>query len=116
MTADRRLGAATEQLIAQSEVAVSTASLWEMVLKSERGKLPLPAGGLDSSIEGQGFVLLSISPVHVETSRQLELVHPDPFDRLLVATARVEDRVLLTRDSAILKACQQHPALPVRAA
>ncbi len=42
MTADTKLGKATQRIIAKSEIVVSIASVWEMVLKNAGGKLPLP--------------------------------------------------------------------------
>ena len=102
MTADARLGAATEQRITGAEIVVSAASLWEMVLKNARGKLPLPQGSLTASLEAQGFILLPVLPRHVEAARGLEIEHADPFDRLLIAQAADEKLTLLTRDSAIL--------------
>ena len=103
MTADTRLGKATQRIIAKSEIVVSTASLWEMVLKNDRGKLPLPQGSLVEQIEAQGFVLLPILPRHIEAVRSLTCAHPDPFDRLLIAQAQDERLTLLTRDAAILE-------------
>lgn len=102
MTADKRLGESTEEIIAGSEIVVSTASLWEMVLKNSKGKLPLPEADLVEQMKGQGFVLLPVLPQHVETVRHLECKHGDPFDRLLIAQAVNEHLVLLTRDAAIL--------------
>jgi len=103
MTADARLGKATQRLIEKSEVIVSTASVWEMVLKNAKGKLPLPTGALTEQIEAQGFILLPILPRHIEAARNLTCEHADPFDRLLIAQALNESLTLLTRDAAILE-------------
>ena len=102
MTADRRLGANAQALIARVEVSVSAASLWEMVLKQGRGKLPLPDSPLKAAIEREGFRILPISSEHVEAVRGLPGGLDDPFDRLLLATAKVEGMFLLTRDRTIL--------------
>ena len=102
MTADTKLGKATQRIIIKSEIVVSTASMWEMVLKNARGKLPLPQGSLDEQFEAQGFVVVPILPRHIETVRSLDCPHADPFDRLLIAQARDEKLTLLTRDAAIL--------------
>jgi PIN domain nuclease of toxin-antitoxin system len=102
MTADKQLGNATQNLIAESEILVSTVSIWEMVLKNAKGKLPLPQGKITEQIQSQGFTLLPILPRHIEATRNLICSHPDPFDRLLIAQARDEQLILLTRDSAIL--------------
>ena len=102
MTADARLGKATQRIITKSEIVVSTASVWEMTLKNAKGKLPLPQGSLTEQLEAQGFVLLSILPRHIEAVRSLNCAHADPFDRLLIAQAYDERLTLLTRDAAIL--------------
>ncbi len=103
MTADARLGKATQRIIAKSEIVVSAASMWEMTLKNARGKLPLPQGSLSEQLEAQGFVLLPILPRHIEAARSLACTHADPFDRLLIAQAYDERLTLLTRDAAMLK-------------
>ena len=102
MTGDARLGKATQRIIAKSEIIVSTASVWEMVLKNAKGKLPLPHGSLAEQLEAQGFVMLPILPRHIEAARSLTCAHADPFDRLLIAQAYDERLILLTRDAAIL--------------
>ena len=103
MTADARLGKPTQRIIAKSEIVVSTASVWEMVLKNARGKLPLPQGTITEQLEAQGFILLPILPRHIEAVRSLTSAPPDPFDRLLLAQAKDERLTLLTRDAAILE-------------
>ncbi|MBL0166236.1 MAG: type II toxin-antitoxin system VapC family toxin [Propionivibrio sp.] len=103
MTADVRLGKATQALVARSEIIVSTASVWEMVLKNASGKLPLPPGALGEQFEAQGFILLPILPRHIEAVRHLACAHADPIDRLLIAQAQDERVTLLTRDTALLK-------------
>ena len=102
MTGDARLGKATQRIIAKSEIIVSTASVWEMVLKNAKGKLPLPQGSLTEQLEAQGFVMLPILPRHIEAARSLTCAHADPFDRLLIAQAYDERLALLTRDAVIL--------------
>ena len=103
MTADARLGKATQRIIAKSEIVVSAASMWEMVLKNAKGKLPLPRSTITEQLEAQGFFLLPILPRHIEAVRNLTCAHPDPFDRLLIAQAQDERLTLLTRDAAILE-------------
>lgn len=83
-------------------IAVSAATLWEMILKNRKGKLPLPETPLHQEIEAQGFRLLPITPIHLVALRWLDIPHEDPFDRLLIATAMAEKCVFLTRDGPIL--------------
>ena len=102
MMADKSLGANTKRIIDKSEIIVSVASVWEMLLKNTRGKLPLPQGAIVESLEAQGFVMLPILPRHIEALSRLSCDHTDPFDRLLIAQALDERLTLLTRDAAIL--------------
>jgi PIN domain nuclease of toxin-antitoxin system len=115
MTDAARLGRTSRKLIANEQCAVSAATLWEMVLKNARGKLPLPDTALTASLEDQGFRIVPLAASHVEACRALALEHPDPFDRVLLATACVEGLVLLTRDAGLLAAAR-HRALPVQPA
>ena len=103
MTAGARLGKITQRIITKSEIVVSTASVWEMILKNANGKLPLPQGSLTEQLEAQGFILLPILPRHIEAVRSLNYAHSDPFDRLLIAQAYDQRLTLLTRDAAILR-------------
>jgi len=112
MRNDRALARGFRGILARSDCAVSTASLWEMLIKSARGKLPLPKGSLGEAIEAQGFAVLPVSARHVDATRRFDQAIADPFDRLLVATAAEEGRLLLTQDAAIL-ALARRSRLPV---
>jgi PIN domain nuclease of toxin-antitoxin system len=81
-------------------VHVSIASLWECTLKAAIGKLDLPEDFF-AVIQGGGYRLLPIRIADLEGLRELPLHHRDPFDRLLIAQARVQGLVLVTRDSAV---------------
>ena len=107
----RRLGTEARREIADgaNEVYVSLASAWELCVKIAAGKLA-PSGYdrlLDSAatfraeVAIAGFEVLAISPAHVFETKRLPLHHRDPFDRLLVAQARIEDLVLVTHDDAL---------------
>jgi PIN domain nuclease of toxin-antitoxin system len=104
MTNDAALGKAARQLISEADIAVSVVSLWELIIKNRKGKLSLPEAPLAQSLEAQGFAVLPARGDHIESSRGIRLNHGDPFDRLLVATARAEGCIFLTRDRAILSA------------
>ena len=101
---DRKLGAKTRGLIERHECVASVVTLFELLLKSSVGKLSLPAGPLAPLIEACGFKLLNLTPEHVEVGAALALIHPDPYDRLLLGVARSERIPLLTRDAALLEA------------
>ena len=85
---------------ADAEVLVSTASLWEIAIKSALGKLDAP-DDLPSRVEQLGFELLPVSAEHAWQVRTLPAPrHADPFDRLLIAQAQVERMPILTADPA----------------
>lgn len=85
-----------------NEVFVSAASLWEMSIKQELGKLTLPGNPVEA-LESIGFAMLDISAEHGWRAGGLAPHHKDPFDRMLVAQADTESMVLVTRDANIPK-------------
>lgn len=83
-------------------VSLSVASLWELALKHSKGKLAYPPAEL---AEGRGALNLTELPVlsdHVLALHDVKLPHADPFDRILVAQAQVEQAVLVTADANLL--------------
>jgi PIN domain nuclease of toxin-antitoxin system len=83
------------------DVFLSTASVWEMQIKIGLGKLRL-SKPLKTVVEEQCAAnRIEVLPVllhHLWALDQLERIHGDHFDRLLVAQAIVEDLVFVTRD------------------
>ncbi len=80
---------------------LSVVSLWEMQVKHQLGKLQLDlplAQIVHEQTEGGPFRLLPIHAQHVLTLDQLPLYHSDPFDRLLIAQALVENARFVTAD------------------
>jgi PIN domain nuclease of toxin-antitoxin system len=93
-----RLGSEAREAIANTqEVFVSAVSAWEAAIKASLGKLELP-DSLSSGIKASGFEQLSITFAHVESTASLPFHHRDPFDRLLVAQAKLEQMTLVTHD------------------
>ena len=107
MRDDRRLGREVRKIIANSDCAVGAVSLWEMLIKNARGKLPIPEGSLSDAMEAQGFRVLAITARHVEATRRFDQALADPFDRLLVATASEESMLLVTQDAGILESAKR---------
>jgi PIN domain nuclease of toxin-antitoxin system len=97
-----RLREATVEVIedGENEAMLSAASVWEAGIKQTIGKLDTPRP-LSESARKRGLVELPISWMHADRAAQLPRLHADPFDRLLVAQALVEDLVLVTRDPLI---------------
>lgn len=63
--------------------------------------MPFSATDAVSFFRDAGFQLLNIRPEHAAAVEQLPAFHPDPFDRLLIAQARVEPMHLLTHDKTL---------------
>ncbi len=82
-------------------IFVSAASVWEIAIKHRIGKLPDVANFLaDSSgvIAGQGFRELQITVPHGRAAGMLPGPHRDPFDRMLIAQAMIEEMVLVSNE------------------
>ena len=79
------------------DVFVSAASAWEVAIKVAGGKIRL-SGSFGEGVTASGFVPLPINFLHALAAGELPPHHRDPFDRMLVAQARVERLTLITRD------------------
>jgi len=87
--------------IAEAEIVfVSAATAWEAAIKSSLGRLELPAT-VEEGVEESGFERLPVTFAHAERVAHLPLHHRDPFDRMLVAQAQVEELTLVTRDEGL---------------
>ena len=82
------------------DVFVSAVSAWEVAIKAALGKIRLGASFGDG-VAQSGFVPLPISFIHAETAGELPPHHRDPFDRMLVAQARVERLTLVSGDQQL---------------
>ena len=96
------LGADARSLIGGSDnaVYVSAATCWEISIKRKKGLLEAP-DGISGIVEEEGFDQLEISLFHAEKAGELEEIHRDPFDRMLVAQAQVEGLEIVTADREI---------------
>ena len=105
ITDDRRLSRRAREIMEDSEndLLLSVASLWEIAIKSSLGKLALgrPFGELlPHELAANGIEVLRIRLNHLTSLTMLPFHHRDPFDRLILAQAMVEDVPVLTGDSA----------------
>jgi len=81
---------------------LSVASLWEIQIKHQLGKLELhqPLGEIVAQQQQLNRItLLPVEFAHVLALEQLPLYHKDPFDRLIIAQARVENLTIMSVDS-----------------
>jgi PIN domain nuclease of toxin-antitoxin system len=97
-----RLGSVATATIADpsAEVLVSAASAWEIGIKTALGKLQTPTD-LSDQLAAHGFTELPVTVTHALCAGRLPLQHRDPFDRMLVAQAIVEQAALVTVDPRI---------------
>lgn len=99
---DHELGPSARRAIesVDSLVYVSAATAWEIALKRANSKLEAP-GEIREWIEESAFSDLPVEVEHAVASADLPWHHKDPFDRLLVAQARIEEMTLVTHDDEI---------------
>jgi len=83
-------------------VFISIASIWEIVIKQAKGRLKTPKD-IERTIHAVGFNVLPIEVSHVLGLKRLPDHHKDPFDRILIAQAKIEDLTLITSDQKIWK-------------
>ena len=102
---DARLAEAASALIENPEnsCAVSLVTPWEVAVKVSLGKLRTPYGPgaeLHRLLERNGMELLPLEPGDFDAVAALPFHHRDPFDRLIIAQAQVENLPLLSADPA----------------
>jgi PIN domain nuclease of toxin-antitoxin system len=98
---DARLDTSAADAIAVADiVVVSAASAWEIAIKQAIGKLSGP-GDLTAELATNGFTELPVTVAHALAAGVLPAHHSDPFDRMLVAQARLEGLTLVTRDERL---------------
>jgi PIN domain nuclease of toxin-antitoxin system len=101
-TSSPELGPKASAAIADPDnrVFVSAASAWEIAIKRKLGHLAY-IGSPAQAIEANGFTALPITARQAELVETLELIHRDPFDRLLIAQSLDRNLVLVTADGQI---------------
>ena len=101
---DARLSAGARPLILDpaSERLLSTASLWEMAIKTSLGRLTLTfpfAERVERQVLGNAIEVLPVLPAHLDRLVRLPFHHKDPFDRLILAQAIAENVPVVSRDA-----------------
>ena len=100
----KKLSDKARQLIESLEnnIFVSSAVVWEIIIKKSIGKLKAPNNLLEM-LKDEGFISLSITDQHVIKLEQLPPIHQDPFDRIQIAQALTEGFTLITKDEKMLQ-------------
>lgn len=98
---NRKLTTTAREAISDATlVFVSAASAWEIAIKSALGRVRLPRP-FSEGVEDSGFLELPIRFEHAAAVELLPKHHTDPFDRMLVAQAKVERLVIVSHDRAL---------------
>jgi len=107
----RRIKAAAVRAIedagSRRAIRISVVSVWEIALLESKGRLELPvpvSEWIKLALDRPDFELVGLEPaIAVESCNLPAGFHADPADRFLVATARLKNAVIVTRDKRILK-------------
>jgi PIN domain nuclease of toxin-antitoxin system len=101
LAGEEKLSQAARDAIVQAgpEATISAASVWEASIKAASGRLQGP--DLASAVAAAGIPFLYIDERHAKLAGELPLLHRDPFDRMLVAQARIEQLAIVTADGDI---------------
>ena len=91
---------ARKMITLSAVVYVSAATTWEIEIKRALGKLNAPEN-LEEELSASHFVPLAITVAHSIAAARLPRHHDDPFDRMLIAQARVESLTILTSDGRL---------------
>ena len=98
LSGSRRLHAQARKAIANSGRAfVSAATVWEITIKIALGKLEF-LGNVEEQLMLNNFLPLAITVPHAAAAGALPAHHSDPFDRMLIAQAKIESLTLMTHD------------------
>ena len=102
-----RLSPAAREILADdsAQLSFSVASVWEVAIKARLGRpdFAVDAHLFRRGLIDAGFAELPILGPHVTAVADLPLLHRDPFDRMLVAQARSEGMMLVTKDPAVAR-------------
>jgi len=102
---DPKLSAKADALISDpnNDIEVSPASYWEIAIKISLNKYSLPEPYqvfMEREIASNDFRILPIEPKHTSALTNMPFHHRDPFDRLIIAQAMVENIAVVSGDPA----------------
>ncbi|MDR0322946.1 MAG: type II toxin-antitoxin system VapC family toxin [Treponema sp.] len=106
-TGDTMLSPTAKQTIRErtNRIYLSVISAWELTIKISIGKLRFPgdAAGFMQFAQDNDIAIVPVETAHLTILKELPLIHRDPFDRLLVATAISEKMTIITADMNIAR-------------
>jgi PIN domain nuclease of toxin-antitoxin system len=106
LTGDKRLSETAQKTFLDpgNSLFFSAASFWEICIKKSLGKLSLKSGWfktIQDEMKVNTIQWLPVDMLHCVELTKLPFHHRDPFDRMLIAQAMVEDMQLLSRDESL---------------
>ncbi|OGT37186.1 MAG: hypothetical protein A3F12_04175 [Gammaproteobacteria bacterium RIFCSPHIGHO2_12_FULL_38_14] len=102
LTQPQKINQKAQQIIQDqsNRIFLSSASFWEMAIKKSIGRLTLPHN-LIETITAENFKILPILPEECLGVADLPLLHSDPFDRLIIIQAKLNNMIVITNDQKI---------------
>lgn len=82
------------------QVAISAATVWELEIKRNAGKIAIEAGAW-GKVVALGIAILDITQEDAVAAASLPPLHRDPFDRMIVAQAKLRKLTLVTADAYV---------------
>lgn len=110
LTNDERLPQKAEMIISktENEIWYSVASVWEVTIKymNHPDNMPISGKQLSQYCHRAGYQMLPVQECHVHALERLRRMenapmHKDPFDRILISQAKVENMMFITHDSLL---------------
>lgn len=99
-----RINKKTKDFILKADIVyVSQASIWELALKYNKGKLAYDPESLLEGVDALGAKLLHVKADHILKLKDIATSHKDPFDHMLLAQANVENLHLVTADTRLIE-------------
>ncbi len=86
----------------QNQIFLSVVSIWEIVIKQSKNRLNISVD-IEKGVKISGFSTLPIEVTHALKIQELPIYHNDPFDRMIIAQAQIENLTLITNDPKIKK-------------
>ena len=104
VTNDQKISSTASTIIENSknDIFFSVVSGWEITIKAQIGKLPLPESPeiyIPSRVNHYDFKVISVNLKDVLQTWKLEMHHKDPFDRLLIAQSQTNNLPIITADT-----------------
>ena len=108
ISADKKLSQNIQDEIRNpdNQIYLSIISLWEIIIKHQIGKLPLPRSPqlfIPQERQRHQIASLDLDEASVRYLAELPHLHRDPFDRMLICQAKANQMTLVTFDNAILQ-------------